>query len=103
MDKLNKKREQINRIDKEMAELFCQRMEAVKSIAEYKKERGLPILDSAREEAVISRNSAFVQDEILRSYYIKFLRDNMEISRNFQSRLNSGMKVAFAGVPGAFA
>ncbi len=103
MDKLSKAREEINRIDKEMAELFCQRMEAVRQVAEYKKERGLPILDAAREEAVINRNSAFVEDETLRSYYVNFLRNNMEISRNFQNRLNRGMKVAFAGVPGAFA
>lgn len=103
MDKLKKAREEINKIDSQMAELFCQRMEAVKEIALYKKERGLPILDTAREEAVINRNCALVEDELLRSYYINFLRNNMEISRNFQNRLNSGMRVAFAGVPGAFA
>lgn len=103
MDELIKAREEINRIDKEMADLFCQRMEAVKSVAQYKKERGLPILDATREEAVIKKNSAFVEDDVLRSYYINFLQNNMEISRNFQSRLNNGMKVAFSGVPGAFA
>lgn len=103
MDKLSKAREEINRIDKEMAELFCRRMEAVKTVAEYKKERGLPILDVGREEAVVERNSALVEDETLRSYYINFLRNNMEISRNFQNRLNNGMRIAFSGVHGAFA
>ena len=103
MDKLSVAREEINRIDREMAKLFCERMEAVKSVAEYKKERGLPILDSTREEAVIKNNSAFVEDDLLRSYYINFLRNNMELSRNYQSRLNSGIKVAFSGVAGAFA
>lgn len=103
MDKLIKAREEINRIDKQMAQLFCQRMEAVKQVAEYKKERGLPVFDAGREEAVISQNCAFVKDQTLRSYYINFLRNNMEISRNFQNMLNSGIKVAFAGVAGAFA
>ncbi|MEE0946657.1 MAG: chorismate mutase [Acutalibacteraceae bacterium] len=103
MDKLSKARQEINRIDKEMAELFCQRMEAVKTVAEYKKERGLPILDSTREEEVIKNNSAFVKDEEIRAYYINFLRNNMAISRNFQNKLNSGIRVAFAGVQGAFA
>ena len=103
MDKLDIARQEINRIDKEMAKLFCERMEAAKRVAEYKKERGLPILDSTREEDVISRNSALVEDEVLRSYYINFLRNNMAISRSYQGRLNSGMRVAFAGVPGAFA
>ncbi len=103
MDELKIAREKINNIDKEMAELFCQRMEAVGKIAQYKKERGLPILDSAREEEVIIKNSAYVKDETLRSYYINFLRSNMELSRNYQNMLNSGMKVAFSGVEGAFA
>ncbi len=103
MDELKKAREKINSIDKEMAELFCQRMEAVGKIAEYKKERGLPILDNAREEEVIIKNSAYVQDETIRSYYVNFLRNNMQISRDFQNMLNSGLRVAFAGVEGAFA
>ncbi len=103
MDKLDIARQEINRIDKEMAKLFCERMEAAENVAEYKKERGLPVLDATREEEVISRNSALVEDEVLRSYYINFLRNNMAISRSYQSRLNSGMRVAFAGVPGAFA
>lgn len=103
MDKLDIARQEINRIDKEMAKLFCQRMVAAKNVAEYKKERGLPILDATREEEVISRNSSLVEDEVLRSYYINFLRNNMAISRSYQGRLNSGMRVAFSGVPGAFA
>ena len=103
MDELKNARESINKIDKEMAELFCQRMNAVEKIAQYKKERGLPILDSAREEEVIIKNSAYVEDEKLRSYYVNFLRNNMEISRNYQNMLNSGLRVAFSGVEGAFA
>ncbi len=103
MDKLDSARQEINRIDKEMAKLFCERMEAAKAVAQYKKERGLPILDATREEEVISRNCSLVEDETLRAYYINFLRNNMAISRSFQNRLNSGMRIAFAGVPGAFA
>ena len=103
MDELKNAREIINKVDKEMAELFCQRMEAVEKIAEYKKQRGLPILDSTREEEVIVKNSAYVTDETLRSYYISFLRNNMAISRSYQNMLNSGLRVAFAGVQGAFA
>lgn len=103
MDTLSKAREEINKVDKEMANLFCRRMQAVKDVAEYKKERGLPILDKEREEAVIEKNSGLVLDEELRSYYINFLRYNMELSRNFQGKLNDGIKVAFAGVKGAFA
>lgn len=102
-DSLNKARKEINQIDKEMAELFVKRMRAVEQVAEYKKERGLAILDEAREEEVVRRNSAFVEDDTLREYYVNFLRGNMSISRSYQTRLIAGMKIAFSGTEGAFA
>ena len=48
---LTAEREIINETDREMARLFEQRMEAVKRIAMWKKEHGLPILDAGREQA----------------------------------------------------
>ena len=100
---LEKARKEINEIDKEIAKLFVRRMRAAEDVAEYKKERGLAILDEAREEEVVKRNSVFVEDEILREYYVNFLRSTMAISRSYQSRLMEGMKVAFSGTEGAFA
>ena len=69
-DSLDKARKEINEIDKEMAELFVRRMEAAKVVAEYKKERGLAILDQVREEQVIRQNSNYVEDEELREFYV---------------------------------
>lgn len=103
MEKLSLARDEINRIDKELAVLFTQRMNAVKQVAKYKAERGLPILDEAREAAVIARNSAYVEDEDIRSYYINFLKYNMELSKQYQHRLMNGLRVAYSGVEGAFA
>ncbi len=103
MDKLQKARLEINEVDKQMAELFCRRMEAVRLVSEHKLEHGLPILDTAREEEVIKRNSSLVSDPELRSYYVQFLRKTMEVSRSFQSKLAEGEKIAFCGVEGAFA
>ncbi len=100
---LDKARKEINEIDAEMAKLFVRRMRAAESVAEYKKERGLAIFDAAREEEVIRRNSAMVEDEILRAYYVNFLQNNMAVSRAYQSRLLEGMKVAYSGAEGAFA
>ena len=100
---LDKARKAINEIDKKMAELFVQRMRCAEEVAEYKKERGLSILDTAREEEVVRRNSAYIDDEILREYYVNFLRENMAISRAYQSRLMEGMKIAYSGTEGAFA
>ena len=102
-DSLDKARKEINEIDKEMAELFVRRMEAAKVVAEYKKERGLAILDQVREEQVIRQNSNYVEDEELREFYVNFIQNTMAVSRSYQSRLMEGMKVAYSGTEGAFA
>ncbi len=102
-DLLDKARKEINEIDKEMAELFVRRMHAAEAVAEYKKERGLAILDEARENEVIRRNSALVEDDTIREFYINFMKNNMAVSRSYQSRLMEGMKVAYSGTEGAFA
>ena len=98
-------REIINETDKKIAELFLRRMEAVKSVAEYKMSKGLPVLDSKREEEVIARNSEYLlgADEDIRSAYVKFLRETMAISRHYQDKLISGTKIAYSGVEGSFA
>ena len=103
MDKLEKARILINEADKGIAELFCKRMDAARLVAEYKMERGLPVLDEARENAVIAKNSALIEDEELRAYYVNFIKYTMELSRSFQHKLISGAKIAYSGIPGAFA
>ena len=100
---LDEAREIINRVDEQMAKLFLERMDAVKTVYEYKQENGLPILDPKREAAVIERNAATVEDEMLKAYYIDYLKDVMAISRAYQHRLQNGLKVAYSGVEGAFA
>lgn len=104
-NKLLKARNIINEVDKEMAELFARRMEAAKLVAEHKKEHGLPVLDPAREEEVIRKNSAYLdgQPDEVRSCYVNFLRETMAVSRHYQHRLMEGMKVAYSGTEGAFA
>lgn len=103
MDELQKARETINALDRELASLFCKRMEAVRAVAEYKAARGLPILDASREEEVIARGASLVDDPELRAYYLLFLRETMKISKQYQRRRIEGMRVAYSGVEGAFA
>ena len=103
MEKLTQARETISAIDKEIAALFEKRMDAVRMVSEYKIAHGLPIYDEARENALIERNSALIEDAELRPYYVDFLRNTMRVSRNFQAKLSEGMRVAFSGVEGAFA
>lgn len=103
MNKLDEARKTINETDKEMAALFERRMEAVKLVAEYKKERGLPIYDAEREDAVIKNNAALIENRALCGYYVDFLSHVMKVSRDYQSALISGVRVAYSGVEGAFA
>ncbi len=103
MDKLTQAREIISGVDREIAALFEKRMNAVRLVSEHKLEHGLPILDVAREEALIERNASYIENDELRSYYVDFLRNTMKVSRQFQAKLANGMRVAFSGVEGAFA
>lgn len=102
-NKLEEARKIINSVDKQMAELFVERMRAAETVYEYKKEFGLPILDEERENAVIVTNSAMIEDETLKGYYIDYLKHMMKVSRAYQYRMQSGLKVAYSGVEGAFA
>ena len=103
MDSLEQARKTINEVDGEIAKLFVRRMQAAADVAEYKKQNGLPVLDAAREEEVIRRNATLVEDATLREYYVNFIRENMRLSRAYQSRLLEGMRVAYSGTEGAFA
>ena len=103
MDQLEEARKIISEVDDEMARLFVRRMRAVEQVAEYKQVHGLPVLDAAREEQVLRRGAERVEDEVLRSYYVNFIRKNMELSRDYQHKLLRGMRVAYCGTEGAFA
>jgi len=103
MDKLEQAREIINSVDREIAGLFCRRMDAVRMVAEYKKERGLPIFDAGREALLLAKNAEYVDDDELKAYYISFQKHTMEVSKTYQRRLIEGVKIAYSGVEGAFA
>lgn len=103
MSKLKEARLCINDIDRELASLFCRRLEAAAQIAEYKKEHGMEIFDPVREAEVIRCGAEQIEDELKRAYYVSFLQDIMKTSRAFQERLMQGMKVAYSGTEGAFA
>ena len=101
--KLDEARQIINEVDAQMAALFVRRMRAAEMVYEHKKEFGLPILDPKREAAVIEKNAALIEDEVLKGYYIDYLKHLMSLSRAYQYRMQNGLKVAYSGVEGAFA
>ncbi len=103
MNELENSRKEIVRIDEQMAKLFEERMKAAKVIAEYKKEHGLSIRDSARETELIAKNRNHIESQDIESYYVEFLRNTIDLSCKYQSRIMSGLKVTYCGEEGAFA
>lgn len=102
-EELKEIRRKITEIDNKMAELFTDRMEQVKKVGEYKKINGIPIYDPEREEQVLKNGSERIQEPELKSYYVNFLKNLMEIARRYQSNILEGLKVGYSGTEGAFA
>ena len=81
-------RNTIDQIDDQMLELFVRRMEVARDVAAYKKEHGLPILDSGREREVLNRVTERAGEGLER--YAKLLYQTMfDLSRGYQSALLS--------------
>lgn len=88
---LDDAREEINRIDSEMARLFVRRMRAVALVAEYKRSEGMAVYDPERERQVIERNAAALPED-MREYYAAYQNGVMSVSRMYQERLLSAEK-----------
>ena len=102
-DRLNEARAEIEAVDREMAELFRRRMTAAAQVAAYKQEHGLPILDAAQEQRVLDRCLPLMPEPELKEYYVDYLKGLMDLSKRYQRQLTEGRRVAYSGVPGAFA
>ncbi len=103
MNELEICRQEITKIDAEMARLFEARMGVASKIAGYKKEHGISIKDPAREVALINRNRTLIESGDIEEYYVQFIKNVIDLSCDYQSRLISGMRVAYSGTEGAFA
>ena len=90
-DKLIEAREKINKIDKKMAKLFEERLEAAEAVAEYKHAHSLQIFDPKREEEVILNNSQLIKKDIHKEYYVSFQKSTMSLSKLYQARLIESM------------
>ena len=90
---INKLREEINDVDAQMVDLFKKRMQIAASVAQYKKERGLPVLDAARERALLGRISDMAGEE-LDGYARTLYHTMLDVSRAYQyTKLNSESEV----------
>ncbi|MBR2890316.1 MAG: bifunctional chorismate mutase/prephenate dehydratase [Oscillospiraceae bacterium] len=80
-------RQEIDHIDEELVRLFCQRMEVSARIAEYKKEKSLPIFVPAREREKLQTVSEAAGADMA-SYTRALYSMLFELSRSHQSKCN---------------
>ena len=83
MENLSVIREKINELDNKIIELWKERMDLCLSVAQYKKENNLPILDEKREKDLLDRIGNLAGDE-LNSYARTLYEAIMSVSRAYQ-------------------
>lgn len=75
-------RQEIDKVDSQLAELFNKRMELCSQVAEYKKQANLPTLDLAREEEVLKQ-----AEERCGMYGREFFQKLMDLSKKQQANI----------------
>lgn len=95
MNELEIARKEINAIDEQMAKLFEARMKVCAGVAKYKQSHALSIRDRERENELINRNRAFIKDADINSYYVRFIRNTIDLSCAYQLRLMKGSRVIY--------
>lgn len=88
MEELKALREEIDLVDRELAQLFEKRMEIAGRIGELKKACGLQVLDSGREAQVREERKNYIKNPELRPYWSELLEELMKISKEYQWTLN---------------
>ena len=82
---INEAREKLNQIDDQIVPLFVERMKTVLDIAQYKKDRGLAVLDRSRETDILNRVTAASGEEF--AGYTRVLFNTLfDLSRSYQSQ-----------------
>ena len=85
-------REEIDAIDKVIAESFEKRMDIVLKVAEYKKANNLNTFDPTREQKMLDKNQLYIKNETLRKYYVELLKKQLEVSKEYQEELKKDNK-----------
>ncbi len=120
MEQINDLRCKIDKIDKELTQLFTERMAACDKVGEYKKANSLKVFDPQREEIILQNKIDNVPSEFKSDVY-DFFNNLMQISKkrqrdiiqktkqespNSQGSLNELSnncgKVAYCGIEGSY-
>ena len=79
-------RDELDVIDREITALFARRMEICGQIGAFKVKRGLPVLDTGREQEKLERVANLLPEELKESGKALF-RELMRLSRDYQTEL----------------
>ncbi len=126
MNELELLRNEIDRIDREMVDLFQKRMAVTEQVGRYKQKIGKPVLDPGREKQVLAGKAALVEEGEMKTHVTLLYETIMGISRRqqrgivregaedpgyarFRSAFDSrrepveAPRIIFQGTPGAYA
>ncbi|MCR5432529.1 MAG: chorismate mutase [Lachnospiraceae bacterium] len=78
-------REKIDIIDKQLVDLFKQRLSVCKEIGEYKAQNGMPLSDPVREREKLYEVSGLVEEDLQR-YTSQLYSTIFDLSKAYQSR-----------------
>ena len=101
-------RSSIDRVDDELVRLYCERMELAREIGCYKREKGLPVLDTERERNLLNRvgEKAGEANEngvrALFGFLISQSRTGQMLDGKEESRLGAQIRAALAETPELF-
>ena len=97
---LKELRKNIDEIDRELVDLFVRRMSVSAEVAEYKREAGMPVLDPARERALLERISEMSGEEFER--YARTLYSTiLDLSRSYQHKKLGKTSETYEQIEGA--
>ena len=105
---LSELRVEIDSIDRQIVELLGQRMAVANEVAEYKRERDLPVLDSGREQALLSKVTTQAGEEFaggVRAVYHAILsasRSYQNVKLDAEGKLYRGIREALENTPKLF-
>ncbi|MEX2784155.1 chorismate mutase [Streptococcus sp. H49] len=78
-------RQQIDLVDKDLVALLEKRMQLVTEVSQYKKEKQQPVLDSVREQTVLKKAAAYVENKEFENSIVSIFSDIMKHSRAYQT------------------
>lgn len=93
MKDLSELRQGIDQIDRQLLDLFIKRMEFCSEVGEYKRSKGLPVLDAQREKQVLAAKMELLENPEYQTEVYEFFNSIMAISRVLQTRIVSDKKV----------